>query len=281
MSDAEAQRRAAALAALAWLVEAGADEAIGTEPIDRYAASARTQEAPRPMIESVEPPAHPARPAPAIPVLSPAALPLSSRDGATVARHAAFLCQSLAELRDAIAAFEGCALKKTATNLVFADGNPSAPIMFIGEAPGRDEDLRGLPFVGRSGQLLDRMLATIGLDRTGMYITNVLPWRPPGNRAPTAAEIAACLPFLERHIALARPDVLVFLGGIAAKALLGMTDGIMRLRGRWLTYAVDGREIPALPMFHPAFLLRQPARKREAWRDLLALKDRVKVNNSG
>lgn len=281
MSDAEAQRRAAALAALRWLVEAGADEAIGTEPIDRYAASARTQEAPRPTIESVELPAHPARPALAVPVLPPATLPLSSRDGAIVARHAASLCQSLAELRDAITAFEGCALKKTATNLVFADGNPSAPIMFIGEAPGRDEDLRGLPFVGRSGQLLDRMLATIGLDRTGMYITNVLPWRPPGNRAPTAAEIAACLPFLERHIALTRPDVLVFLGGIAAKALLGVTDGIMRLRGRWLTYAVDGREIPALPMFHPAFLLRQPARKREAWRDLLALKDRVKVNNSG
>ena len=151
--------------------------------------------------------------------------------------------------------------------------------MLIGEAPGRDEDLRGLPFVGRSGQLLDRMLAAIGRDRSDVYITNVLPWRPPGNRAPTASETLTCLPFLERHIALARPEVLVFLGGTAAKALLDVSEGIMRLRGKWLSYALDGRQMPALATFHPAFLLRQPARKREAWRDFLTLQDWLKTRN--
>jgi DNA polymerase len=166
-------------------------------------------------------------------------------------------------------------LRKTATNLVFADGNPAASVMLIGEAPGRDEDLRGLPFVGRSGQLLDLMLGAIGLDRDTVYITNLLPWRPPGNRKPTTAEMTICLPFLERHIALQNPKVLVFLGGTAAGALLGVADGIMRLRGRWLNYELAGRTVPALPTFHPAFLLRQPARKREAWSDLLMLQDRL------
>jgi DNA polymerase len=157
------------------------------------------------------------------------------------------------------------------------DGNPAAPVMIIGEAPGADEDRIGRPFVGRSGQLLDRMLAAIGLDRTTVQITNVIYWRPPGNRKPTSAEIAACLPFVLRHIALARPQVVVLAGGTAASALLPVSEGITRLRGRWFDLAVPGLDapVPTLPMFHPSFLLRAPERKREAWRDLLALKARL------
>jgi DNA polymerase len=186
-----------------------------------------------------------------------------------------------AETIDALAAmiagFDACALKRTATNTVFVDGNPAAPVMIVGEAPGADEDRIGKPFVGRAGQLLDRMLTAIGLDRTGVQITNVIYWRPPGNRKPTSAEIATCLPFVFRHIALARPRVLVLAGGTAATTLLDTTEGITRLRGRWFDLAVPGldRPVPTLPMFHPAFLLRAPERKREAWRDLLALKARL------
>jgi DNA polymerase len=260
-----------AAAMLAWLVEAGADEAIGATPVDRYAASAA---APAPIPDPA--PAMERQTQPAPPAFAAAGdLPLSGREAASSARVLAESCADLDALRAALAGFDGCALRKTATNLVFADGNPAAPVMLIGEAPGRDEDLRGLPFVGRSGQLLDRMLAAIGLDRDTVYITNLLPWRPPGNRKPTTAEMTICLPFLERHIALQDPKVLVFLGGTAAGALLGVTDGIMRLRGRWLNYDLGGRVVPALPMFHPAFLLRQPARKREAWTDLLMLRDRL------
>ena len=177
-------------------------------------------------------------------------------------------------LRAALAAFDGCGLKETASNLVFADGNPDADLMLIGEAPGADEDRRGPPFVGVSGQLLDHMLASIGRDRGSCYITNMLPWRPPGNRQPTAAELAACLPFLRRHIQLAAPRVLVFVGGTSAKTLLARSEGIMRLRGRWYDYAPGGERapIPALAIFHPAYLLRSPAQKALAWRDLLTLK---------
>ena len=162
---------------------------------------------------------------------------------------------------------------------MFLDGNPGAPVLIVGEAPGADEDRIGRPFVGRAGQLLDRMLAAIGLDRTSVQITNVIYWRPPGNRKPTSAEIAACLPFVLRHIALSRPKVLVLAGGTAASALLPATDGITRLRGRWFELAVPGlgTPVPTLPMFHPAFLLRTPERKREAWRDLLALKAKLEV----
>ncbi len=180
---------------------------------------------------------------------------------------------SVTALAEALARFEGCALKQSATNLVFADGNPESEVMLIGEAPGRDEDLRGLPFVGRSGKLLDRMLAAIGLDRTKVYISNILFWRPPANRSPTNEEMAVCLPFVMRHVALVKPKVVVALGGVAAKQLLDTTEGIMRLRGRWQTLALpDGASLPLLPTFHPAYLLRQPAHKRLAWRDLLALK---------
>ena len=184
---------------------------------------------------------------------------------------------TLDELRAAVERFDECALKRTATHTVFADGNPKAPLMFVGEAPGADEDLRGLPFVGKAGQLLDRMLAAIGLNRETAYITNILFWRPPGNRQPTSGEIAACLPFVERHIELVSPEFLVLLGGTAAKTLLARSEGIMRLRGRWFDYSTPGlaRPVPTLATFHPAYLLRSPGQKRQAWQDFLALKDRL------
>ena len=185
---------------------------------------------------------------------------------------------SLAELEAAIKAFEGCPLRVTATNTVFADGNPNGAVMVIGEAPGSEEDRQGLPFVGPAGQLLDRMLAAIGLSRAeDAYITNILPWRPPGNRTPNPGEIAMCLPFMERHIALVQPKLIVLAGGTAAKALLGTAQGIMRLRGQWREVSVPGwpAPIPAMPVFHPAFLLRQPAHKRAAWKDLLAVRKRL------
>ena len=187
---------------------------------------------------------------------------------------------SLTALREELMRFECCALRHTAMNLVFADGNPAAPIMFIGEAPGEDEDRQGLPFVGVSGKLLDRMLQAAGLDRTSVYISNILFWRPPGNRSPTDAEIAACLPFTERHIALVKPKLLVFLGGIAAKTLLRTKEGITRMRGRWVDYTPPPgsgltEPIPCLPMYHPAYLLRQPGAKRQAWNDILLTKKRL------
>ena len=190
---------------------------------------------------------------------------------------------TLADLKRALERFEGCALRLTATNTVFGDGNPQAPVMFVGEAPGAEEDRQGLPFVGDSGKLLDRMLAAIGLDRDSAYITNVLPWRPPGNRSPTAAEIASCLPFVERHIELVAPEILVMVGGIAAKALLGKTEGIMKLRGRWFNFETAGmvRPIPATATFHPAYLLRSPAQKRESWRDFLEIKERLSAIGQG
>lgn len=191
------------------------------------------------------------------------------------ARAQAGACASIAQLKSALQAFEGCGLRATATNLVFADGNPEADLMLIGEAPGREEDRLGLPFVGTGGQLLDRMLAAIGLDRTNAYIGNVIFWRPPGNRNPSSEEIAACLPFVERHIELAQPKVILLLGAIAAKTLLNETDGITRLRGKWFDYKVGGQTIPAMATFHPAYLLREPGQKRNVWRDLLNVAERL------
>ena len=206
----------------------------------------------------------------------PAMLADSPAEAARSARALAAGAATIAELAALVADFDLCPLKRTATNTVFMDGNPEAPVMIVGEAPGAEEDRLGRPFVGRSGQLLDRMLAAIGLDRTKVQVTNVIYWRPPGNRKPTAAEIAACLPFVLRHIALARPRVLVLAGGTACGALLGQ-EGITRLRGRWVDLTVPGLEnpVPTLPMFHPSFLLRDPIRKRDAWRDLLALQARL------
>ena len=279
---------------LAFYRDAGVDEAIEAAPVDRYQLSAARQNAaqstpaahlqiPAPHLQIPRPNAGPDGSQSAnsraisTPAATPIQVPLQSPAAVADARQAAALANSLDALRDAIASFEACALKQTAKNTVFADGNPQAAVMIVGEAPGAEEDRMGKPFVGTSGQLLDRMLATIGLDRTSFYITNILPWRPPGNRSPTAAEIATCIPFVERHIALVKPKILIFAGGVSAKALLNTNDGIMRMRGRWFDYRPDPTTpaIPAMPTFHPAYLLRSPAQKREAWRDLLAIKKRL------
>ncbi len=242
---------------LRWYIEAGVDEAIAEIPTDRYAAS---------RISADSAPASPSVPPPVQVATQPA-----------TSAHLAMDCRNLAELRTAMEAYDGCALKRTCQRTVFADGNPAAPVMLIGEAPGADEDRLGLPFVGASGKLLDRMLASIGLDRGSVYITNVVPWRPPGNRKPEPTEIELCLPFVERHIELVAPAILVFLGGAPASALLARQEAISRLRGRWLDYSSSrlARPIPAMPTYHPAYLLRTPLHKRDAWRDFLAIRKRL------
>ena len=272
-----------AAALLAFYVEAGVTEALADEAVDRYQLPAQTSAAEAPSAPAQRAPSAEPRRAPVsrqeapepLRANPPTMIPLEDKEAVSNARALAANCQTLDELKAALAGFEGCALRYTAKNLVFADGNPEARIMLVGEAPGRDEDLEGLPFVGRSGQLLDRMLASIGLDRTKVYIANTLPWRPPGNRAPTPAEQAICAPFIERQIELSKAEILVLVGGVSAKQLLNTDTGIMRLRGRWSTYRTDAREIPVLPIFHPAYLLRQPAQKRLAWRDLISLKERI------
>ena len=275
-------------ALLRWYVDMGVDLAVDAEPHDRFAEAAALREAKavsgaaneaapaaaRPEPAREMPPRNRAAPlfvgVPALPGLSAAAL---SADAATrSAREAAAQAGTLDELRAVLAAFEGCSLKGTATQLVFADGNPEGRVMVVGEAPGADEDRQGRPFVGRSGQLFDRMLAAIGLDRSHVYIANIVPWRPPGNRTPTPQEVAICMPFIARQIALADPDVLVCLGGSAAQGLLGSKDGILRMRGRWHDFETGRRSIKAMPMLHPAYLLRQPAHKKLAWADLRALR---------
>ena len=188
-----------------------------------------------------------------------------------IAREAARTAPTLEALRALLENFDGCALKHTATRLVFADGNPQARIMFVGEAPGRDEDIEGLPFVGRSGKLLDRMIAAIGLDRSKAYIANVIPWRPPGNRTPTPQETQICLPFIQRQIELVNPDVLVTLGNPSTQTLLSTREGIMRTRGKWFDYDTGTRTIRAMATFHPAYLLRSPSYKRMSWQDLRAI----------
>jgi len=267
----KADDRESALALLRWYVEMGADEAVGSEPVDRLA--------PPPARVTSSTAAAPARGPSPRPVAAapPAALTESLGEAAQSARRLASGADSVAELAAIVAKFDGCPLKRTATNTVFIDGNPAAPVIIIGEAPGADEDRIGRPFVGRAGQLLDRMLAAINLDRTSVLITNVVYWRPPGNRTPTAAEIASCLPFVFRLIAVVQPKILVLSGGTAAGALLPQAQGITRLRGRWFDLAVPGLDqpVPTLPMFHPSFLLRTPERKRETWRDLLSLRARV------
>jgi uracil-DNA glycosylase len=262
--------RDAALALLRWYVEMGADEAIGGEPANWLAPPSAVRASAPPNLPL--PPA--ARAALATP---PKALTESLAEAAQSARRLAAGAESVEALGVMVAGFDGCGLKRTATNTVFADGNPAAPVMLIGEGPGADEDRIGRPFVGRAGQLLDRMLAAIQLDRQSVHITNVVYWRPPGNRTPTTAEIASCLPFVLRHVTLVHPKILVLAGGTAAGALLPGGQGITRLRGRWFDLEIPGlaEPVPTLPMFHPSFLLRSPERKREAWRDLLALRARL------
>lgn len=263
------------LAALNFYIDAGVDEVIGTEPIDRFAESRAAATAP----PSAPPPApSPPQGRPAPPAVPARAATQAVTEAETSAKALAAGAGDLSALRAAMEGFDLCPLKKTAANTVFGDGNPAADIMLVGEAPGADEDRRGLPFVGVSGQLLDRMLASIGLDRETAYITNMLAWRPPGNRKPTAEETAMCLPFIRRHIELVGPRVLVFVGGTAAATLLDSRDGITRLRGRWFDYPAGAENadtaIAAMPIFHPAYLLRNPALKRLAWIDLLAIKAR-------
>ena len=272
------------LTALQWQIDVGADEAIADQPVDRFAVAAQNKLA---VAAAAAPPVAQAMPADSSNARPPQpAAPsraLAAQDEiAAGARAAAESAADLAALRAALEAFDGCALKTTATNLVFGAGQTPADVMLIGEAPGRDEDRQGVPFVGVSGQLLDVMLNYVGLSREeNVYITNILPWRPPGNRTPTDAEIAACLPFLARHIALVAPRILVLLGATAVKTLLGRSEGITRLHGQWFEYASPTLEsaglapIPAMATLHPAYLLRQPAQKRAAWKDLLSVRQRL------
>jgi uracil-DNA glycosylase family 4 len=267
---------------IAFYLDAGVDALLREEPVDRMAddtaaarlggtASAPPEGKPARRLRSEPPlPISSSQATPQRPGL--AAAPASPDAAVMAAREAVKNATTLNELRALLADFEGCALRATATQLVFADGNPQSRVMFVGEAPGYDEDIVGRPFVGRSGKLLDRMMAAIGLDRTSSYIANVVPWRPPGNRTPTPQETAICLPFIRRQIELADPDILVCLGGPAMQTLLGIKEGITRSRGRWFPYDTGRREIRALATFHPAFLLRSPLQKRFAWRDFLALK---------
>ena len=252
---------------LAFYLEAGVDCALGEEPINRLdeAEPVPAPAAPRPPIalNPLRPPPMPAVPRSEITVAPDAAI--------ASAREAARTAPTLDALRALMETFDGCALKHTATKLVFADGNPQAKVMFVGEAPGRDEDIEGLPFVGRSGKLLDRMIAAIGLDRSKAYIANVIPWRPPGNRTPTPQETQVCLPFIQRHVELVNTDVLVTLGNPSTQALLGTREGIMRTRGKWIDYDTGTRTIRAVATFHPAYLLRSPSYKRLSWQDLRAI----------
>ena len=253
---------------LAFYLEAGVDCALGDEPVDRLS---EPEPAPAPVVR--EAPATPiaTRPVAAAPMLRGLAEPPAPDAAIASARELARTAPTLESLRELLEKFDGCALKSTASRLVFADGNPKARVMFVGEAPGRDEDIEGRPFVGRSGKLLDRMIAAIGLDRTKVYIANVIPWRPPGNRTPTPQETQICLPFIQRQIELVNPDVMVTLGNPSTQTLLGTREGIMRTRGKWFDYDTGTRTIRALPTFHPAYLLRSPSYKRMSWQDLRAI----------
>ena len=290
---------------LQWYVEAGVDETISDRPVNRLksdnAPDASSAAAPEPEPAAASVPAaerggfadagqalfpappvvHPraaARPPAQQGLFADAATPARTADGeVSAAVHQAQAATSVDQLRQALDAFDGCALKRTATNLVFTDGNPKAPLLLIGEAPGAEEDRQGLPFVGPSGRLLDKMLESIGLDRGRVLISNTVFWRPPGNRTPTSQETAVCMPFLERLIELVDPQILVALGGPAAKAVLAQTTGVGRLRGKWFSYSTARlvRPIAATAMFHPAYLLRSPGQKRDTWRDLLEIKRRL------
>jgi uracil-DNA glycosylase family 4 len=260
-------------AILEFHVEGGVDIALDETPHNRFAEA--TPPAPAPGRSPAR--SQPAAPPPPQPSPHPRPLPaiaaLGSDEAVALARQQASTAPTLEALEEILARFDGCALKFSARNLVFSDGNPQGRVMLVGEAPGGDEDRLGKPFVGRSGQLLDRMLAAIGLDRSQVYIANVVPWRPPGNRTPTPQEIAICMPFITRQIELASPEFLLCLGGPSAQNLLNTKEGILRTRGRWFTYrTADGREIRTLPTLHPAYLLRQPLQKRLGWRDFQALR---------
>jgi uracil-DNA glycosylase len=281
-------------ALLRWYVDMGVDCPVEETPVDRFAqslAQPKSLAQPSPsQAPAASPPPLPSppqqrRPPPSVaPVIAPvAARPVAalSQDFAVAsAREQAASACTLDELRARLSAFDGCALKNAATQLVFADGAPDARLMIVGEGPGAEEDRIGKPFVGKAGQLLDKMLAAIGLDRTKVYIANVVPWRPPGNRTPTPQELALCLPFIRRQIELVSPDFLVLLGASSAQTLLNEKEGIMRLRGHWHDYDCGDRKIKALPMLHPAYLLRAPLKKAQAWRDLRSLRHALDADAS-
>jgi len=292
-----------ALAALlSFYADSGVDDLCEDAAIDRFEQSAalaqsRAKATPQRGVtaaptEGDPRPQSPSKPALSRPGATVAAQPLTPAPQAsqlTIPGEAAFedaralaaSATTIAELRAALDGFTGCNLRHSAKTLVFADGNPEADIMFIGEAPGREEDIQGAPFVGRAGQLLDRMLGAIGLSRETAYITNMIPWRPPGNRTPAPHEIELCRPFIERHVALAAPKIVVMLGNVASKSLLGTDKGILSLRGTWMEYQAGEARVPALPTLHPAYLLRNPAQKRLVWADLLSLQERIERFNSG
>jgi DNA polymerase len=279
--------------ALRWQVEAGAAEAIGEAPVDRFAESAANPTAAAPPASAARPASSAPQTTPATPSPSPASTPSlapapprptqatarapSSIALAGTAHELAAAANTVEELHQALERFDGCALKATATNLVFCDGNPQARVLMIGEAPGAEEDRQGKPFVGPAGKLLDRMLESIGLDRGSVLISNTIYWRPPGNRNPAPEEVAACLPFVERLVEIVDPAVLVLVGGIASKSLLASKDGIMKMHGRWFTFETPrmSRPVPTMPIYHPAFLLRSPGQKRATWRDLLEIRRRL------
>lgn len=273
------------VALLRWYADAGVEDCSLEDAQDRYALSARPAAAvapdrtqPAPARGMGEAPVAPTATAPVVPPRR-APVPLESPRLVEDARAAAASANTLAELEAAIRAFEGCTLKRLAKNTVFADGVAGAPVMIVGEAPGEDEDRLGKPFVGVSGQLMDRMFGAIGMSRErDLYITNILPWRPPGNRTPSVGDSAICVAFARRHVELARPKILVLAGGVAAKNMLETEQGITRLRGKWFNYTLsDGTNIPAMPLYHPAYLLRTPGGKRQAWMDLIAVAKRLEA----
>ncbi|KKB83963.1 DNA polymerase [Devosia limi DSM 17137] len=273
MSEDRPLNHAEMVSVLEWYRAAGVDIAVGEEPVDRFAQRppVRPQQAAAP-VKAALPGMAPERPAPPPP-------PVVFQADPAEARMLAASAQSLGELEATLNAYEGCGLKLRATQLVFADGNPDAEIMLIGEAPGAEEDRQGKPFVGKSGQLLDRMLAAIGLDRTKVYIANTVPWRPPGNRTPSPEEMALCLPFLHRQVELVAPRLIVTLGGPAMQTVFSTTSGILKMRGKWSEVVVGNHGVQAMPTLHPAYLLRAPAAKQQAWRDLLSL--RLKMDELG
>ncbi len=254
---------------LTFYAEAGVDAVLGDEPVDRFADLDLMPAAQPDVPKQAAAVAREQRANPPVPSIQ---APPPPDEAIMAARAAAQSAASLDELRAVMNAFEGCALRTTAKQLVFGDGSPDARLMFVGEAPGSEEDQKGIPFVGRSGQLLDRMLAAIGVARSDVYIANIVPWRPPGNRDPSIHESQTCLPFIQRQIELVDPDVIVCLGKPSTATLLGVTDGIRRTRGRWFTYNTGKREIRATATFHPAYLLRTPIEKRFAWRDFMSIR---------
>lgn len=293
----EADIRVLAATLLDWYREMGVDTAVADQPVNwlehgatppgasfRLPEQVNSGEAPEARAPEIK-----ARPAPAA---RPSAAPEPRADprpgfatkppdaAEMAARTAARKAENLEELEAALAAFDGCGLKATAKNLCFYRGAPHARLMIIGEAPGREEDLEGKPFVGRAGQLLDKMLAAIGLKEADVHITNVVYWRPPGNRTPTPQESQVCRPFLERQMELVNPEVVLLLGGAAAKEVLGITEGIMRVRGKWREIEIGGRPVRTMATLHPAYLLRTPAAKRQAWRDLLAVQAALESGQS-